>query len=488
VFEVPEPAIASIFPPGTGSSAEAGGDVSSGKFVNNIKTDPGLAKLAKIRRTEIARVTFYVIGCIALAVLGVALSLGMIAAVVFLFLCLGGVMVLPTFAVVTLIVASSTALVIGLTCLTIAGFAFTPSMGFGNCGGEAAGMAIIAILLLIVIIGAVSPAIAGIWFLCHICENLSFPENDIEKKRIKELVVKMQSDLLLRDPDAYVIACLSLAEGLDIEIIQNLCWNQINLEEKLIELTYASDRKVWFHMKYNHRPPLDLYEKFKENGESVIFPKERFRKSYCRFIKWMKDNGFGGDARLAVCHIVAEQGEIHSIRKFVNFSEINLPEEYNKEGEINLSELFYCANRGLQAQNLCAYFTFFLIFNYGLKEEEIRKLNWSMIDLDQKRITIPATPGGKEKIICLNSMHCDLLLRQKRNCRGENSMLFDGNKLKKSLSALCEFLKMHGVTKEFKTTIVRKCELSASTSPDENAGAVDENVELDLSFFESNFS
>ncbi|MDR3117804.1 MAG: hypothetical protein LBT98_04570, partial [Puniceicoccales bacterium] len=330
--------------------------------------------LDNITKTETTRARIYLIGGIALAVLGVILSLAMIASVVFLCLTLGGVMVLPTAVTVILLVVSSTTLLIGLIGLISTGACLWPGWmgGCGGGGGGGAAMIGCAILVMIVIVGAVSPAICGICLLCAACGHFKNLPKVIEERRIQKLLYEMKSDLLWQDSDAYVIAYLTLATGLDPEMIQNLRWNQIRNDGEAIMLKTKTHNKM--EIDCDLQIPLEPGKKFlvKGNDEGPVFTKERFEISYYAFINWMQCHHF--DTPIAVNHIREDKGRFRWTRETVNFSSINIPQNTNLPAGQCDARFYHTINHTLRYQDPSAFIIFLLVFCYGLRVKEIESL------------------------------------------------------------------------------------------------------------------
>ncbi|MDR3117664.1 MAG: hypothetical protein LBT98_03815, partial [Puniceicoccales bacterium] len=417
-------------------SINDGDSVSSETLVNNIKTDPILDNVSK---TETTRARIYLVAGIALAVLSVILSLAMIASVVFLCLTLGGVMVLPTAVTVILMVTAPLISLIGSISTGVSCVECWPVMT--DC----------AICAIFVIIGAVFPAICGIWPLYFACGRFKNLPKVIEKqqdvhidRQIQELLNKMKSDLLWQDSDAYAIAYLTLAKGLDPEMIQNLRRNQINDGGKTITLETKDGKKM--QIDCDLQIPLESAKMFlgMKNKKNLVFDKEFFEKSYYAFIGWMQR--YHSDTPIAINHIREGRGEFYWTRETVSFSLINIPQNTNLSTQRD-TRPYYTLHCTLRYQDPSAFIIFFLVFHCGLRVEEIESLQCDMIDLGQGRGQI-TVPGKPKRIVLIRGCLAYMLGEMWRLGKG-TSLAFPGSVLKKSLSTLAKFLEVSGFSKKY---------------------------------------
>jgi integrase len=432
------PTVPSIFSlNGQSLSEEAKSDVPSEALAARVATNSTLNDIGEVETTKSI---LYFVGGIALSVLGVTLSLAMIASVVFLCLSLGELVILPTAIFITLVVVSSTTFVIGLTGLfLVMGFAHTSWTGMdcGGCGGEGAGIAAVIILVLIVIIGAVAPAICGIWLLCLACGHLCNRRDRIYERQCQWLMKKMNPDLLWRDPDAYVIAYLTLVKGLEPEVIQGIRWNQV--DDDGVWITIKNENGIQRKIECDLGNLLEQYKKFRSSkeGKDLVFPAERFSKSYYNFIRWMRKEY--PNIPLTIKHIRDNFKKYEM--EVVNFSTIPILGDEPKDGGCSFDELCRNGDLTIRIQDPFAFVIFILILSYEFSVEEIENLKVSDIDLDRGRILI----SSSRKIIILSSTHKKILNREWKFGLF-TGLAFPKKKLQKNLATLTKFLRINGFT------------------------------------------
>jgi integrase len=447
--------------------------------------------LTKTEKTKITRATHRLFGGVVLTILGVTLSLAIIASAVVLCLSLGGVVVLPAFAVIAMLIATSTLLLASIGCLIKIGLKFDAYPY--NENGYFTGTILvvrkaffwISICALVGTLGIISPAICGIIFLLDTCICLDDYLNVIDGMRIKKLIKKMNSDLLWKNPDAYVIACLSLASGLDWTDILNLRWDQVDLGEGIITFRnppvivarpgFEPGQKE-VKMNCDLKILLEQYRKISKNEDLVLGDKSHFSRNYYEFIKWMRNHGFDKRVCLNTSRVI--DGVIYG--EIANFSRIELPEENDTQKELDMEDFFYNMDHTPLAQDLPAYIILCCIVRYGLSKDEIANLKWDMFGAET--VTIP---NGSDAPKIIDVKFFDLSMLQKYWPRKESDRLFEKCELEMGFRAASKFMKLNGYTAESKIEIER---YRYGSYPCESVEGIEEKVQLDLSFLGPNSS
>ncbi|MDR3117301.1 MAG: hypothetical protein LBT98_01895 [Puniceicoccales bacterium] len=446
--------------------------ISSKQPTATVKTDP---ILAKIRKTETTHAILYLIGGIALAVLGVVLSLAMVTAIVFLFLSTAGVVAIPTFVAISILVVTGTSLLGGIGGFValgskVNGGIFSSGYNFLKSKvGTAHGP--ILFFALIVVGGIISPAICGIWLLNLANEHLRNLQGVIEKRRIGELIREMDPSLLCKNLDAYVIARLYLESGLDRDEIANLRWDQINLAQGTITLRNQKKDQT-ATLNWDPGIPLEQYQKLNGTDNALLFPrKDQFARGFNEFVHWMEARGIGADAELVIRRSERTQLGVKERTMVADLGPMAIPPEENKREEIpNLPMLQYIADRTLGQTDPVAHAIFFFYVVIGLEREEIENLKWEQIDAGNWTITVPVNVNENKRGITieLDAGQGYALKRKyypgamesrssKASNRGRDilnsnwrsdGMVFNPDELEKGFSTLAHFLKASGITAE----------------------------------------
>ncbi|MDR3117219.1 MAG: hypothetical protein LBT98_01465 [Puniceicoccales bacterium] len=435
--------------------------------------------LAKIEKTETTRAILYLITGVILAILGVTLSLAIVASAVFLALAAFGVVTIPAFATVAILIATPILYLGSIGSLIAMVFKFDSWEYF--CRHYLTPIYDGSLLLraLVITLGTLSGAICGMAFLGDAYRNWTYLTEMIERKRLRKLIAEMNPGLMWGNPDAYIIACLSLLNGLNWTEIIDLRWDQIDFKKG--EITFRNQRGGGEErMKINCSPMVILKwrRKIAESEYDLVFEdKNRFRRNYYEFIKWMQNHGFGNALHPAVYYDLKWTTYI----KIADFSEIEIPTENDTpEEEINLADFWYNFFLTPLAQDPTVRAILICIINFGLTKEEIANLKWDMIDREMGRITI-SNDGSAPKIICTG----DAIWKNLKNngwLKDSSGQFFNGKELKKGFRTVGKFMRRIGYTAESKLKTIRYIYVTTANKPN----VIKENVDLDLSFLSAN--